>query len=163
FDGMSIAKAVVEYILDKSNNLGCKTLFATHYHELTEMEGQVEGVVNYNIAVKKRGDDITFLRKIIRGGADDSFGVQVAKLAGVPQPVIDRAKSILFDLEENARKEKLAVRQLSFDDGFISPTTPKQEVQIVPSELIKALEEMDVNVLTPIEALNLLYKLKNLL
>ena len=161
FDGMSIAKAVVEYIHDKKNNLGCKTLFATHYHELTDMEDKFAGVVNYNIAVKKRGDEITFLRKIVKGGADDSFGIQVAKLAGVPDPVIERAKVILADLEENARREKMAVRQLSFDDAI--PMVQEQIQKEVPAEIIKELEKVDVNVLTPIEALNILNKLKSLI
>ncbi len=161
FDGMSIAKAVVEYIHSKRNNLGCKTLFATHYHELTEMESQLHGVVNYNIAVKKRGDDITFLRKIVRGGADDSYGIQVAKLAGVPDAVIERAKTILDELVSNAEREKMAVRQLSFDDGFF--VQPQQTVENVPSEIIQELEKVDVNVLTPIEALNILNKLKSML
>ncbi len=161
FDGMSIAKAVVEYIYDKGNNLGCKTLFATHYHELTDMESKLSGVVNYNIAVKKRGDEITFLRKIVKGGADDSFGIQVAKLAGVPDAVIERAKEILADLEETARKEKMAVRQLSFDDAM--PIVQQQNEAAVPNELIKELEKVDVNVLTPIEALNVLNKLKSLI
>ncbi len=161
YDGMSIAKAVVEYIHNKNNNLGCKTLFATHYHELTEMESQIHGVVNYNIAVKKRGDDITFLRKIVRGGADDSYGIQVAKLAGIPDAVIERAKTILRELVENAEREKMAVRQLSFDDAFTASVP--QPVQSCPSELVQELEKVDVNVLTPIEALNILYKLKSLL
>ena len=161
FDGMSIAKAVVEYIYDKNNNLGCKTLFATHYHELTDMENKFSGVVNYNIAVKKRGDEITFLRKIVKGGADDSFGIQVAKLAGVPDPVIERAKIILADLEENARREKMAVRQLSFEDAI--PMVQEQIQKEVPAEIIKELEKVDVNVLTPIEALNILNKLKSLI
>ena len=161
FDGMSIAKAVVEYIYDKNNNLGCKTLFATHYHELTDMEAQLPGVVNYNIAVKKRGDEITFLRKIVKGGADDSFGVQVAKLAGVPDAVIERAKVILAELEENARREKMAVRQLSFDDAI--PMIQAEREKEVPAEIVKELEKVDVNVLTPIEALNVLNKLKSLL
>ncbi|MBR2027713.1 MAG: DNA mismatch repair protein MutS [Oscillospiraceae bacterium] len=161
FDGMSIAKAVVEYIYDKKNNLGCKTLFATHYHELTDMENKFNGVVNYNIAVKKRGDEITFLRKIVKGGADDSFGIQVAKLAGVPDAVIERAKVILAELEENARREKMAVRQLSFDDAL--PLIVEQNEREVPNEIIKELEKVDVNVLTPIEALNILNKLKSLL
>ena len=161
FDGMSIAKAVVEYIHSKQNNLGCKTLFATHYHELTEMESQIHGVVNYNIAVKKRGDDITFLRKIVRGGADDSYGIQVAKLAGVPDAVIERAKTILDELVSNAEREKMAVRQLSFDDGFFAQ--PQQVVQTVPSQLVQELEKVDVNVLTPIEALNILNKLKSMI
>ena len=161
FDGMSIAKAVVEYIHSKHNRLGCKTLFATHYHELREMEDQIYGIVNYNIAVKKRGDDITFLRKIVRGGADDSYGIQVAKLAGVPDAVIERAKTILDELVSNAEKEKMAVRQLSFDDGFYSK--PQFVEQVVPNELIRELEKVDVNVLTPIEALNILNKLKSMI
>ena len=161
FDGMSIAKAVVEYIYDKKNNLGCKTLFATHYHELTDMENKFSGVVNYNIAVKKRGDEITFLRKIVKGGADDSFGIQVAKLAGVPDAVIERAKVILCELEENARREKMAVRQLSFEDAL--PMVQEQNEKEVPAEIIKELENVDVNVLTPIEALNILNKLKSLI
>ncbi len=158
FDGMSIAKAVVEYILDAKYNIGCKTLFATHYHELTELENEKYGVVNYNIAVKKRGDEITFLRKIVRGGADDSYGIQVAKLAGVPEPVIDRAKEILAELIRNAENEKKAVRQLSFEDSISAP------VQIeTPSPIMQELEKADVNVLTPIEALNLLNKLKSMM
>ncbi|MEG3029489.1 MAG: DNA mismatch repair protein MutS [Oscillospiraceae bacterium] len=162
FDGMSIAKAVVEYIHSKANNLGCKTLFATHYHELTEMESKMAGIVNYNIAVKKRGDEITFLRKIVRGSADDSYGIQVAKLAGVPDEVIERAKLILTELEENARREKMAVRQMSFDDAFsVLPTIAPQP--IVSNEIIETLEKIDVNILTPIEALNALNKLKAML
>ncbi len=161
FDGMSIAKAVVEYIYDAKNNLGCKTLFATHYHELTDMENEFSGVVNYNIAVKKRGDEITFLRKIVKGGADDSFGIQVAKLAGIPEEVIERAKVILSELEKNAKREKMAARQLSFDDTFFEPII--QEKNEVPNELISELEKVDVNVLTPIEALNILNKLKSLI
>lgn len=161
FDGMSIAKAVVEYIHDK-NNIGCKTLFATHYHELTEMESKMYGVVNYNIAVKKRGDDITFLRKIVRGGADDSYGIQVAKLAGVPEKVIERAKDILQELVSNAEKEKMAVRQLSFDEGFLN-YRPAEESEKSYDDLVKELEKVDVNVLTPIEALNILNKLKSML
>ena len=99
YDGMSIARAVLEYAADKKA-LGAKTLFATHYHELTELESLIDGVKNYNIAVKKRGDDITFLRRIVRGGADDSFGIEVAKLAGVPDKVVSRAKQILAELEQ---------------------------------------------------------------
>lgn len=100
FDGMSIARAVLEFVC-KKKTLGAKTLFATHYHELTAMEGLLDGVKNYSIAVKKRGDDITFLRRIVRGGADESFGIEVAKLAGVPDSVVRRAKVILKELEQN--------------------------------------------------------------
>lgn len=163
FDGMSIAKSVVEYINNKENRLGCKTLFATHYHELTEMEGKLKGIINYNIAVKKHGDEIIFLRKIVRGGADDSYGIQVAKLAGVPDGVIERAKLILIELEDNAKREKMAVRQMSFDDGFA--TAPPQPVftPMVSNEIIDELEKIDVNILTPIEALNALNRLKSML
>lgn len=159
FDGMSIAKAVVEYI-NNENNIGCKTLFATHYHELTEMEDSLHGIVNYNIAVKKRGDDITFLRKIVRGGADDSYGIQVAKLAGIPDSVTERAKEILKELTDNAEREKMAVRQLSFEDAYISVGKPDDSL---PDEIRDELSKIDVNVLTPIEALNILYKLKSMI
>ena len=163
FDGMSIARAVVEYIHDKSRGLGCKTLFATHYHELTEMESQMSGIVNYNIAVKKRGDDITFLRKIVRGGADDSYGIQVAKLAGIPDDVIERAKTILDDLVEMSNREKMAVRQLSFDDNFMPPPAKGDDISSSQREIIERLEKVDVNVLTPIEALNILNELKKMM
>jgi len=124
FDGMSIAKAVVSYMVE-NKKLGCKTLFATHYHELTSIENELDGVKNYNIAVEKRGDDITFLRKIVPGGADDSYGIEVAKLAGVPQAVIDSAKIFLTELEEKGSKKvtykkpepiKEETNQLSFMD-----------------------------------------------
>ena len=163
YDGMSIAKAVVEYIINPQNNLGCKTLFATHYHELTEMENNFHGVINYNIAVKKRGDDITFLRKIVRGGADDSYGIQVAKLAGVPDWVIQRAKEILKELVENAEREKMAVRQLSLDDTMFANYQPAENQGTKLSRVEEELAKIDVNVLTPIEALNLLNKLKSML
>ena len=153
FDGMSIARAVVEHISDQSDHLGCKTLFATHYHELTDLENQLDGVKNYNIAVKKRGDDITFLRRIVRGPADDSYGIEVAKLAGLPDKVTKRAKSILKVLEANA-PDAHTVMQLDFDavEEINNPA--------VPSELLEKLEQLDVNTLTPIEALNFLYELK---
>ncbi len=106
FDGMSIARAVVEHIADPAKGLGCKTLFATHYHELTELEGTVDGVKNYNIAVKKRGEDITFLRRIVRGPADDSYGIEVAKLAGLPGSVTRRAHEVLRTLEATAPKTR---------------------------------------------------------
>ena len=154
FDGMSIAKAVVEYIV-REKNLRCKTLFATHYHELTELENQYDGVVNYNIAVKKRGDDIIFLRKILRGGADDSYGIEVAKLAGVPQKVIKRAKAVLTDLEKSVRKPSLTYQpepeaQISFTD---------QQNQAA----VEKLRKMDVDSMTPREALDALYELKAIL
>lgn len=153
FDGMSIARAVLEHCADKKK-LGAKTLFATHYHELTVMEQLLDGVRNYNIAVKKRGDDITFLRRIIPGGADDSYGIEVAKLAGVPNSIIQRAKEVLAELESG--KEE-AVR----------PAEPKGDAQLslmaaVESPVTERLRELDLNTLTPIEAMNLLYELKSM-
>ena len=155
FDGMSIARAVVEHIADPKNKLGCKTLFATHYHELTDLEGTVEGVKNYNIAVKRRGEDITFLRRIVRGPADDSYGIEVAKLAGLPGSVIKRAHEVLRTLEATAPKTK--VEQMDFDalESYASPA--------LPSEAMEKLEALDVETLTPIEALNFLYELKKTL
>ena len=156
FDGMSIARAVVEHIVDKSQGLGCKTLFATHYHELTDLEQAVEGVKNYNIAVKKRGEDITFLRKIVAGPADDSYGIEVAKLAGLPGSVTRRARQVLKVLEANAPNHN-PVEQLGFDqlEEYQSPA--------LPSEVVEKLENMSVDTLTPIEALNFLYELKKAL
>ena len=153
FDGMSIARAVVEHIVEK---VGCKTLFATHYHELTELEGQLPGVKNYNIAVKKRGDDITFLRRIVRGPADDSYGIQVAKLAGLPDEVTERAKQVLKTLDAAGQANR-RVTQLDFEalEAMNSPA--------VPSEMMDKLNALDVETLTPIEALNFLYELKKTL
>ena len=150
-----IARAVVEHISDPAKGLGCKTLFATHYHELTDLEGAIEGVKNYNIAVKKRGEDITFLRRIIRGPADDSYGIEVAKLAGLPGTVTRRAHEVLRTLEASAPKNK--VEQMDFDalQEYSSPA--------VPSEMMEKLEALDVETLTPIEALNFLYELKKTL
>lgn len=155
FDGMSIARAVVEFLADRKK-IGAKTLFATHYHELSELESTVGGVKNYNVAVKKRGDDLTFLRRIVPGGADSSYGIEVAKLAGVPNDVISRAKIILRVLEDNdlmkphrdipmpgETEENI---QISFDDG-------KNE------SIIERLKSLDVNVLTPIEAMGILNEL----
>ena len=150
FDGMSIARAVLEYCADKKL-LGAKTLFATHYHELTELEDTLPGAVNYNIAVKTRGEDITFLRKIIRGGADRSYGIEVAKLAGLPDKVVQRAKKILKELEaENgvqyvaARKEEDQVSLAAMGEG----------------EVLDALRRCQPDTLTPIEAMSLIYEWK---
>ena len=150
FDGMSIARAVLEYCADKKL-LGAKTLFATHYHELTELEDTLPGAVNYNIAVKTRGEDITFLRKIIRGGADRSSGIEVAKLAGLPDKVVQRAKKILKELEaENgvqyvaARKEEDQVSLAAMGEG----------------EVLDALRRCQPDTLTPIEAMSLIYEWK---
>lgn len=153
FDGMSIARAVLEYCADHKK-LGAKTLFATHYHELTVMQDLLDGVKNYSIAVKKRGDDITFLRRIIPGGADDSFGIEVAKLAGLPNSIINRAKEILKELES----------------GSNAPTVIKEKSEDMQMSLIsndnavvERLSEVDLNTLTPIEAINLLYELKGMI
>ena len=154
YDGMSIARAVVEFVADKKK-LGARALFATHYHELTALEDLLEGVHNYNIAVKKRGDDITFLRKIVRGGADDSYGIEVAKLAGVPNAVIKRAKSILADLEQHA--PKIEVRNIAEEDEpQISLTDLNQD------SVVERLRAMQIDTMTPIEAMNALYELKRL-
>ena len=159
FDGMSIARAVIEFVADKQK-LGAKTLFATHYHELIELENLLPGVKNYNIAVKKRGDDITFLRRIVRGGTDDSFGIEVAKLAGVPEWIIERAKVILKEIES----ENLA----SITESTAIDMEPKTFVQKEifdesQKEVIDKLKKIDVNTLTPIEAMGTLFEMVNLL
>ena len=152
YDGMAIARSVLEYCADK-RRLGAKTLFATHYHELSALEGQLPGVKNYNIAARKRGDSIIFLRKIVRGGADQSYGIEVAKLAGVPDRVIRRARDILAELESGAV-------------GGGVPDAPRAEpeqislVDMGSQTVLKKLRMTDVNVLSPIEALNLLAELK---
>ena len=154
YDGMSIAKAVLEYTADKKH-LGAKTLFATHYHELTELENEMDGVKNFNIAVKKRGEDIIFLRRIVRGGADGSYGIDVARLAGGPDTVVKRAKVILKSLEENgvAPVVSNAVRKESDDDMQVSFGSTAE------SEIIDELKSLDVNTLTPIEAMSKLYEI----
>ncbi|MFV0352538.1 MAG: DNA mismatch repair protein MutS [Oscillospiraceae bacterium] len=156
FDGMSIAQSVVEYMAGREWGLGCKTMFATHYHELTEMENSIDGVKNYNIAVKKRGDNITFLRRIVRGPADDSYGIQVAKLAGLPDQVTDRAKQVLKVLEASGNKAN-RVTQLDFE-AFESLNSVQ-----APSEMMEKLEGIDPETLTPLEALNFVYELKKML
>ena len=155
YDGLSIAWAVAEYINNK-RKIGAKTLFATHYHELSELEEKLDGVANYRIAVKKRGDDITFLRKIVRGGADDSFGIEVAKLAGLPDEVIKRAKEILKKIENDdvanvhkpKKQEESEFVQMSFEDS-------------VADDILHELKTLDVTTLTPIEAMTKLYELTN--
>ncbi|MBS5144058.1 MAG: DNA mismatch repair protein MutS [Butyricicoccus pullicaecorum] len=154
YDGMSIARAVVEYIADKKR-IGARTLFATHYHELTALEQLLPGVKNYNIAVKKRGDDITFLRKIIRGGADDSYGIEVAKLAGIPTQVIKRAKQILAELESHT--SVLPVTQETPPDDQISM------VDLSLNALADRLRVMRLDTMTPIEALTALHELQRML
>ena len=170
FDGLSIAWAVVEYISD-SRLLGAKTLFATHYHELTELEGKIDNVNNYCIAVKEKGDDIVFLRKIVKGGADKSYGVQVAKLAGVPDLVINRAKEIVEELSEEDITNR--VSEIAVKDK-ISKKKPKakkyDEVDIAQMSLfdtvkdddvLEELKNLDVGNMTPIDALNTIYRLQN--
>ena len=152
YDGMSIARAVLEHCADKKR-LGAKTLFATHYHELTALEGAIPGVKNYSIAAKKRGGDVIFLRKIVRGGADQSYGVEVAKLAGVPDRVVRRAREILEELERGAAPA----------EGRPAPAAPEEQVSlgdIGGETVLKKLRMTDVNILSPIEALNLLAELK---
>ena len=155
FDGMSIARAVAEYTLGKK--VGAKTLFATHYHELTGMENEFEGIVNYNIAAKKKGDDIVFLRKIVRGAADDSYGIEVAKLAGVPKEVTKRAKEILETLEAGGIQKKERTTEPADDDFALSFDN------ISESEVAEKLRAVDINTLTPLEAINLIYELKKML
>ncbi len=157
YDGMAIARAVVEYT--RSKKIGAKTLFATHYHELTSMESEFSGVVNYNVAAKKRGDSITFLRKIVRGGTDDSYGIEVAKLAGVPGEVVKRAKEILLSIESGEGVKSRAVKadKASDFDLFTGIISSKD------AEVTDRLREVDINTLTPIEAMNLLFELKRML
>lgn len=170
FDGLSIAWAVIEHISNK-RILGAKTLFATHYHELTELEGKMNNVNNYCIAVKEKGDDIVFLRKIIKGGADRSYGIQVAKLAGVPDMVIDRAKEIAEQLSDNDITQK--VQSIAVDTRGNERKKPKQSYDdiamgqmslfdtVKDEDIIKELKEIDISNLTPMEAMNTLYKLQN--
>ena len=150
FDGLSIAWAVSEHM---ANKIGAKTLFATHYHELTQLEDTIEGVKNYSVAVKKHGDDITFLRKIVRGGTDDSFGIEVSALAGVPKPVVTRAKEILKQIESgNVEKPEKVVKNESAQFDIFDNAR---------NEIFEELKDMDVTTYTPIEALNKLYELAN--
>ena len=151
FDGMAIARAVLEYCADK-RKLGAKTMFATHYHELSALEGQLQGVRNYNITAKKQGSNLVFLRKIVPGAADDSYGIEVAKLAGLPESIIAKAKGYLKELEksgagavpkgESAQDDQMSLADLGAD------------------QIRKMLLSTDLNSLTPIEAMNLLYELQ---
>lgn len=156
FDGMSIARAVLEYVVKK---IGAKTLFATHYHELTAMEGLLKGINNYSIAVKKRGDDITFLRRIVHGGADQSFGIEVAKLAGLPAGVISRAKVILKDLEANKIDIEFKAED-AVDEEEIQEDIQYNFRTRSTDDMVELLKAIDVNTLTPIEAMQTLYDLK---
>ncbi len=170
FDGLSIAWAVIEHISNKKL-LGAKTLFATHYHELTELEGKISNVNNYCIAVKECGDDIVFLRKIIKGGADRSYGIQVAKLAGVPDMVINRAKEIVEQLTDNDIIEKVQSIAVDVKNDTKAKKQPKyDEVDlaqmslfdtVTDEDVLKELQEIEVSTMTPLDALNTLYRLQN--
>lgn len=169
FDGLSIAWAVIEHISNR-RILGAKTLFATHYHELTELEGKMDNVNNYCIAVKEKGDDIVFLRKIVKGGADKSYGIQVAKLAGVPDMVIDRAKEIVEQLSDNDITGKVQRIEVNRSRGETKKSVKYDEVDLEQislfdtvrdEDVIKELTEIDVGNLTPVDALNTLYRLQN--
>ena len=166
FDGLSIAWAVVEHI-SNPKLLGAKTLFATHYHELTELEGKLSSVNNYCIAVKEKGDDIVFLRKIVKGGADRSYGIQVAKLAGIPDSVIERAKELCQELTDaditakditpvgaKPKPKKKKYDQVDLDQMSLLDTVSDQDI-------IQELNDIDISTLTPVEALNTLYRLQN--
>ena len=170
YDGLSIAWSVIEYI-SNVRTLGAKTLFATHYHELTELEGAISGVNNYCIAVKEKGDDIVFLRKIVKGGADKSYGIQVAKLAGVPDLVIERAKEIVEELSDEdvtAKVSEIAVRERNekkkpkakkYDEVDIAQMSLFDTVK--DDDVLEELKSLDVGNMTPIDALNTIYRLQN--
>jgi DNA mismatch repair protein MutS len=169
YDGLAIAWAVTEHISNRKI-LGAKTLFATHYHELTELEGKMDNVNNYCIAVKENGDDIVFLRKIIKGGADKSYGIQVAKLAGVPDMVIDRAKEIVSELTDNDITDKVQaiakenksdrkVKVKHYDD--VDTNQMSLFDTVTDEEVLRRLQEIDITTLTPMDALNTLYKLQS--
>ena len=170
FDGLSIAWAVIEHICNPKL-IGAKTLFATHYHELTELEGKIDSVSNYCIAVKEQGDDIVFLRKIIKGGADRSYGIQVAKLAGVPESVIERAKELLSQLSDADITERIA--QISVSTGkeagkgkrtHASQEDPNQISlfdAVKDEDVLEELKTLDISNMTPLDALNTLNRLQS--
>ncbi len=159
FDGMSIARAIVEYTAGRK--IGARTLFATHYHELTSMEGEYDGVINYHIAAKKRGDSITFLRKIVRGSTDDSYGIEVAKLAGLPNEVIKRAKEVLAMVEASSK----AVRDAVEVDPKLAKKHDEDEDAIsiddmIGDQLLEELRQVDLNTLSPFECMSLMFEWK---
>ena len=165
FDGLSIAWAVIEHI-SNTKLCGAKTLFATHYHELTELEGKLSGVNNYCIAVKEKGDDIVFLRKIVKGGADKSYGIQVAKLAGVPDSVIQRAKELVEELSDadiTAAVRDLTApekkQKITYDQVDMAQMSLFDTVQ--DNDIIEEIKNLEIGNLTPMEALNILYNLQN--
>ena len=163
FDGLAIAWSVIEHI-SNTKLCGAKTLFATHYHELTELEGKIPGVNNYCIAVKEKGDDIVFLRKIVKGGADKSYGIQVAKLAGVPDSVINRAKELVeelsdaditaADLTAPKKKQKIVYDQVDMAQMSLFDT-------VQDNDIVDEIRDLDMTHLTPMEAMNILYNLQN--
>ncbi len=169
FDGLSIAWAVVEHIVDKKN-IGAKTLFATHYHELTELEGKLEGVQNYCIAVKEDGEDIVFLRKIVKGGADKSYGIQVAKLAGVPESVLVRAREIAEELEGGdslsviripEKQEQGQVPEKKASSGMNQLSIFDTVTTFHSEDILFELRDIDLSRVTPMDAMNLVYKWQN--
>jgi DNA mismatch repair protein MutS len=171
FDGLSIAWAVIEHISNRKF-LGAKTLFATHYHELTELEGKISNVTNYCVAVKEKGEDIVFLRKIVRGGADKSYGIQVARLAGLPEMVIDRAMELVNQLSDNDITEKIAGIEAKASGGSRKKVPHYDEVDLAQislfettkdEDVIKELESVDISNMTPLDALNTLYRLQSML
>ena len=157
FDGMSIARAIAEYTAGKK--IGAKSMFATHYHELTSLEEEVSGIVNYNIAAKKRGEDIIFLRKIVKGPTDDSYGIEVAKLAGVPNEVVKRAKAVLADMVENGFVEAKPTKKVQ--EPTVNATMSFEDMSIY--EAADKIKKVDINTLTPIEAMNFIFELKKML
>ena len=165
FDGMSIAKAVIEYIANE-NKLGAKTLFSTHYHELTELENEIPGVKNYSVAVKKKEDSIVFLRKIVKGGAKESYGIEVARLANIPDEITKRAKEILKSLEYSQVFSRENSKTLDNDISLSENSKIKEKnnllninEQTVAKEILNTLSSINVEMLTPIESLNILSKL----
>ncbi len=162
YDGMAIARAVIEYTSGKK--IGAKTMFATHYHELTSMEGEYDGIVNYNIAAKKRNDSLIFLRKIVRGAADDSYGIEVAKLAGIPGEVVSRAKEILKSIESGSAYQTTGgVKSGNIDVSDDIPDFLQELENGKEREAAEKIRSADINTMTPIEAMNLVFTLKKLL
>jgi DNA mismatch repair protein MutS len=151
FDGMSIARAVIEYI---KGRIKAKTLFATHYHELTELADQFPGIKNYTVAVKERGNDVVFLRRIIVGGADKSYGIHVAQLAGLPKKVIERARGILIDLEQSQLPGKAASNEAA------ATRTQDITLSLFSTSVVDELLAVDIMSTTPLEALSILFKLQ---
>ena len=169
FDGLSIAWAVAEHIAN-TNILGAKTLFATHYHELTELEGTLAGVNNYCIAVKEQGEDVVFLRKIVKGGADKSYGIQVAKLAGVPEVVLNRARELLMELSDADIANRAKDIANNINKKNYKPVKRQNELEaaqlslfetIKDNDIIEEIKSLDIGNMTPIDAMNTLYKIQN--